>query len=247
MLKNSRIKKIYGYFLFVCILGFLTFFHFQTNILNYVGEKIFLDYHFNNIAIFTLEKVSKKDFYTNFLLGRIYFVEGDQYKSITNYNLSIEKKSDFKQSYYGRGLTYGFMGSDFYPEAARDFQKYIDIDNQEFEKTGNHAYGAWAGYNDLAWIYFMQGEFEKSEKVSRDGLKIANSAWLLNTLGTTLLAQEKCDEGKIYLKLAKDEIQKISVEKFGEAYSGDNPNFWEAGKKQMEEAIVDNLKLCEEK
>lgn len=247
MLKISRGNKVYGYFIFLCILLFLTFFRFQTNILNYVGEKLFLVYHQNSLAIFTLEKVSKKDFYTNFLLGRLYFVEGNQYKSITNYNLSIEKNPDFKQSYYGRGLSYGFSNSIFYPEAISDFSKYIEIDNKEFEKTGQHAYGAWAGYNDLAWIYFMQGEFEKSENVSRDGLKIANSAWLLNTLGATLLAQKKCSEAKIYLQLANDEMKKISVEKFGEAYSGDNPNFWEAGKKQMEEAIVDNLKLCEEK
>ena len=247
MTKISTTQKIYGYFLFVLILCFLTFFRFQTEILNFAGEKMFLQFHKNDYAIKILEYLpeKKRDFQTYFLLGRLYFVTNNLPDSIQNYSKSIAINPDFKENYYGRGLAFGFASPVFYSDAEDNFKKYIEIDNQNFIETGKHAYGAWAGYNDLAWIYFMEGNFDDSINTAEAGLKIGyNSPWLLNMLGTSLLAQQKCGEAKKYLDQAKKEMEKISVGQFGEAYSGDSPDFWIQGKEQMQKTINENLQLC---
>jgi len=259
MKKDTR--SILKYLIFICILIIISaigiYFKYPTTIANtykLLGEKSFLVLHRNNLALKFLGMsrdknlgLGNEDFETYFLLGRVYFVENNLSESIKNYTKAIELNPDFKENYYGRGLAYGFASPIFYTNAEEDFKKYIDIDNANFKNTGRHAYGAWAGYNDLSWIYFLEGDFENSEIAARDGLKISGSnPWLKNMLGTALLAQKKCDEAKDYLEDAKKLIQDTTSKEFGEAYSGDKPELWAVGKKQMENTIIENLKTCEE-
>lgn len=237
-------------------MSFLVFIKFQTEILNFVGEKIFLEMHQNKLAIRVLEfnrgrpQAAPSDkttlATTHFLLGRLYFVDGQLYKSVQNYSKAIELNPDEKVYYYGRGLSLGFASPIFYSDAESDFKKYIELDNLEFQKSGFHAFGAWAGYNDLAWIHFLQGNFDEAEKVSRAGLEISNlNPWLSNMLGVILLEKNSCDEALVHLSNAKNLIRSIKSEQFGEAYSGDKPDFWELGKEEMEKTINENLKLCQ--
>lgn len=243
---NSRHIILYLIFS-VTLIGFAVFYSFFTSSFwgNRLGEFLFLELHFNPAAILVLEN-AKKDWQSHFLLGRLYFVNGELEKSINSYSTSIELKPDYKESYYGRGLSYGFMGEDYLVQAQNDFEKYIILEENEFKKTGRRAYGAWAGYNDLAWIHFLKGDFATQEKVARQGLEISSgNAWLQNILGVALLAQEKCEEAKGHLEIAKELADNKTAEEFGEAYSGDRPSFWKTGLDNMKEVIGENIKLCE--
>jgi tetratricopeptide (TPR) repeat protein len=236
------------FLIFLSGFSFLIYFSFNTEFKNNISEKVFLEYNQNKLALrilYFLETNNNTNFYTYFLKGRIHFVEGEYYESIENYTKAIELNNSYKESYYGRGLNYGFVGGQFLPLAEEDFKKYIELDNILFEKTGYHAYGAWAGYNDLAWIYFLMNDFKKQEEVARKGISFSSSnPWLLNTLGVALLAQEKCTEAAPYLENAKKFINETSVKEFGEAYSGDKREFWSYGLESMKGVIVDNLETC---
>lgn len=232
--------------LFATILFLLFFLRYQTKLINSIGEFFFLDLHFPNVAERILTNSVQKNYYTYYLLGRINFVQNDLTESIAYFNKTINENPTFKEGYYGRGLAYGFYSPIFLPDAAVDFQKYIDIDEEEFSKDGYHAYGAWAAYNDLAWIFFLQGEFIKAEETARKGLKISGTnPWLFNMLAVSLIEQSRCNEAKLYLELADKSASSISVKEFGEAYSGDSPIFWEKGRESMLKTIKDNIKLCQ--
>lgn len=246
-------KSKYLVFLVLLICFTLSFGYYKSpNTVAYIyrnlGSESFLVLHKNNLAIWFLEKSKNKnnqDYYTSFLLGRVYFVEGNLSNSIKNYTDSIELDKEHKESYYGRGLAYGFSSPIFYTDAIKDFQTYIDMDNEEFQETGQHAYGAWAGYNDLAWVYYLIGDFKKAEGVARAGLEITQSnPWLSNMLGAILLEQHRCDEAIESLKQADLLLGAINKDQFGEAYSGDNPKNWGPGKEDMAKTIKANLELC---
>lgn len=238
------------------LIGFVTaHFVYGSKAYKEVGKEMFLGYHKNDPAIFFLnlsEKINRTenvpDYEIYFLLGRVLFVENRLKESIKNYSYAIEINPEHKESYYGRGLSYGFSSPIYLKDAENDFQKYIDLDNEEFKKSGHHAYGAWAGYNDLAWIYFLQGEFEKSVSTSKLGLEIAHdSPWLLNMLASSLISQNRCGEALPYLEKALTKSNQISVEEFGEAYSGDNRSLWSGGLANMQKTILENIELCNKK
>jgi len=250
--ENISTKTYFIVFLTLLSLLFATYIFSKSKtsaeFLQLLGEKSFLSLHLNKISVRLLEAskaANHEDYKTYFLLGRVYFVEGRMEDSIRNYSVAIKLNPNHKESYYGRGLTYGFTSSIFYPEAKRDFEKYIEIDRQEFEKTGSHAYGAWAGYNDLAWVYYLMGEWKQAEEVARAGLEITQSnPWLSNMLGAILLEQNRCEEAIEELEKADLLLGAITSDQFGEAYSGDNPKNWGPGKESMAKAIKENLELC---
>ena len=239
--------KFLSYLFFLLILFIFTYFSFQNKIHNFIGEKLFLNYHQNDLATNILQNIydSKKDYYTYFLLGRIYFVKNDLSKSIENYNLSLKLANEnnivFKEIYYGRGLTFGFLGPIFYTDAQADFEKYIELENLQ----NRPSYGAWAGYNDLSWIHFLKGNFLESEMVAKQGLEISpENPWLLNMLSVALIEQNKCVEVYPLIQKAKNLAEKMEPNEFGEAYSGDNKNWWNKGLKEMKKTINENMWLC---
>jgi tetratricopeptide (TPR) repeat protein len=221
-----------------------------------VGQKLFLDYHQNKAALFILKLGSTNDYKGKFLMGRINFVIGGRenlFKSVKHYSESIDligeqNIKDFtllSQSYYGRGLAYGFLGGIYLIRAEEDFKKYIELEDKlEFE-TGKRSYGSWAGYNDLAWILYLQGDFKGGETVAKKGLKISqNNPWLLNMLGILQIEQNNCTGAILNLNSAKKFLSKITPNMWGEAYSGDSPLKYLNGKKNMINTINYNIKLC---
>ena len=250
MSKTRKPKQKYIYFfvffIFFIITSVFIYSKYQTNILNSLGEVFFLRLHKNNYAINILEFNKNKNDTTFFLLGRIYFVKGDLPKSVQQYDKAIEINPNVKEYYYGRALAYSFASKELLPFASKDFEKYLTMDEEDFKKTGMHAYGAWAGYNDLAWTYYLQKDFKKAEETVKNGLKISGSnAWLLNMYGAILIEQDKCKEALPKLKEAKKLINKTSVEKYGEAYSGDDSKIWSKGKESMEAVINENINYCQ--
>lgn len=248
-----QLKKYLFFVLFLVLFGYCIAYtknpNLHSTIFKKIGQQLFLNYHHNRSAIYFLQKsidFNNSDFETFFLLGRVLFVENKLAESTLNFTKAIELNPEFKEAYYGRGLAFGFSSSIFLSSAEEDFKKYIEIENKEFEQTGRRAYGAWAGYNDLAWIHFLQGDFDKAEKVTRAGLEISNfNPWLSNMLGATLLEKGNCREAKIHLKNASDQANVITAEQFGEAYSGDHSDFYPAGLKSMRETIEENLEKCD--
>lgn len=232
-------------FVSLLVILFLLFKNFLY-LTNFFGEKLFLGFHLNNLAIKVLEFPDQKNAQTYFLLGRIYFVEGNLPKAIQQFDKAIGLDSSVKEYYYGRALSYAFTSKDLLPYASQDFEKYLSMDEENFKKTGRRAYGAWAGYNDLAWTYYLQKDFKKAEEAVKAGLEISGSnAWLLNMYGSILIEEDRCGEALPKLKQAQKLISKTTTEKYGEAYSGDNSKFWGQGKDSMESMIIENIKYCE--
>ena len=233
--------------IFLSFLLLVLYFIFQSSWHNLLAEHSFLTYHHNKFAINVSNSLpdNRKDYYTHFLLGRIYFVENDLNQSIKHYNKSIELNPAHKESYYGLGLSYGFHSPIFYKDAQDNFEKYIELEEEEFKESGRRAYGAWAGYNDLAWIHFLKGEFQESETITRQALVFSQeNPWLLNMLAISLIEQKKCLEAYPIIQNAKNLADKLVVEEFAEAYSGDNKNWWPKGLEQMKQTLQHNLLIC---
>jgi tetratricopeptide (TPR) repeat protein len=205
----------------------------------------FLTLHWNSVALFTLQLDLSPDYYNHFLQGRIYFVENKLSESVESYTKSLKQNPNHKESYYGRGLAYGFMDEIFLEDAEKDFKKYIELENEEFKKTNQHSYGAWAGYNDLAWLQFIQGKYDEAQKTTLNGLKISDfNPWLRNTLAAILIEEGDCKEAKKQLSIAKLQANSITSTQFGEAYSGDHPSTYEDGLRNMLKTIDENINIC---
>ena len=164
-------------FLIICLsllfCLFFCLFFFENTLFLKLGEFSFLSLHQNGLAKILLNNDTDEDNYKYYLLGRINFIDGSLLTSIDDYNQAVKINPDFKEIYYGLGLDYGFLGKLFLDDALINFQKYVDLEKLEFQKTGTHAYGAWAGYNDLAWIYFQQEKLKEAKEVLNSGLSFS--------------------------------------------------------------------------
>lgn len=253
----KKILLLFFFSLFLTLISFFVypkifiFFPLSDNINKKIGEYLFLSRFDYDNAILFLEKAKKQnpDSQTNlFLLGRVYFVKNELTKSIENYTKSIESHKNeedlniYMQSFYGRGLAYGFYSPVFLKEAEDDFKTYIEIEEKNFVNTGERAYGAWAGYNDLAWVYFLQNDLDSVEKVANKGLVISpNNPWLLNILGASLMGQKRYSEAETILEKALFYMKEISPNEWGEAYSGDNSKLYKKGRDEMLKTIRENI------
>lgn len=165
-------------------------------------------------------------------LARIDFLQRNFIGALEKINKQIEIHGDsFMASYYVRGLINGYLKN--FEQAEADFKKFLEWDNTN-----------WAVHNDLAWIYFQKGEFENAEKITRRGLGFApNNAWLLTSLGVSLLNLDKKGEAKLYLLKAKDASEKLTEADWQKAYPGNNPLWSQTGLGKMRETIEFNLNL----
>jgi len=236
-----------NYFYIALATTLVVYISLRPQIHNWCGETLFLKFNNTELATICLQLVpdTQKNFYTFFLLGRIYFVQNELDNSVVAYNQSIILNPKFAQTFYGRGLSYGFMGENFLFSAQKDFEKYIKLDEEEFQESRRRAYGAWAGYNDLAWTLFMQGKFQEAESVALQALEFSpENPWLLNTLSVALIEQGKCRQAYPIIQKAENLLVNLEPEKFGEAYSGDHRKWWFTGLEQMKQTVHDNLLLC---
>ena len=168
-----------------------------------------------------------------FQLGRIEFIRGNFASALTIANEELALHPEFDRVYYLRGLIHGYAGN--LPEAAHDFE--------EFLKTHKKS---WAAHNDLAWIYFRQGEFEKVAETAKKGLEWnPGNPWLLTTYGTALLNLDEKDEAKRILTEALSSAEKLTPKEWGKAYPGNNPEVYASGLRTMMAAIRANLGLAE--
>lgn len=166
-------------------------------------------------------------------LARIDFLRGDFQNALKKINKQIEIHGDsFMASFYIRGLISGFAGN--YEQAENDFKKFIDWDPKN-----------WAAYNDLSWIYFKKGDHKNMEIAALKGLEFApKNPWLLNSLGASLLNQNKTVEAKNAFLKAKGGAESLSEQDWHKAYPGNDPKSAKNGLESMKEAIELNLRLA---
>jgi tetratricopeptide (TPR) repeat protein len=208
------------------------------------GKKLFLDNHNNHDALINLKKaveLNPKNGQAWFLLGRVNFVLGNLSRSASDFQEVIELDSRNEQAYYGLGLAHGYQSN--LDLAASSFHDYLTIIEEKKSSGEYQDYppGHWAGYNDLAWIYFLQGNFKEAEKITAEALRKYNNPWLLNMMGAILLNQDRKEDAQIYFQRAKEYSQNITAEDFGEAYTGDNKEWHEKGFANMKQIIEENI------
>ena len=112
---------------------------------------------------------------SHYQLARIYFINSNFSSALAEINTEISLFPDFKRSYYVRGLIYGYTNK--LDKAVDDFKIFLEWKSE-----------SWAGHNDLAWVYFMKGDYKNSAATARDGLRYnPGNVWLNNSLGVALL------------------------------------------------------------
>lgn len=166
-------------------------------------------------------------------LARIEFLQGDFFDALEKINKQLELHGDsLMASYYIRGLINGYSRK--FDDAEKDFLKFLSWDNEN-----------WAVHNDLAWIYFSQGRYEKVEEIARRGLQFNdNNPWLLNSLGVALLNLGKKGEAYDILVKAQNQAALLSDDDWNKAYPGNNPISAPPGLTKMKEAIEANVGLA---
>lgn len=165
--------------------------------------------------------------------ARINFLQGQFKTAIGNLNIVLTENQDFSKAYYMRGLVFGYM--ELPSLAIENFQEFIRRDPIN-----------WAGYNDLAWIYFKKGDYEKTKETAENGLKQApNNPWLNNIHGTALLNLGEKEAAKDAFRIALEKTDKMTSESWGSAYPGNDPRIYAQGLNEMRESIRKNLQLVE--
>jgi tetratricopeptide (TPR) repeat protein len=171
----------------------------------------------------------------NYQLSRVYFVGGDQKKALAYINKELEYHPDFKRSHYIRGLVYGYSGQ-------------LNLAVEDFKSFLAWKPNSWAGHNDLAWIYFQQGDFENAYLTASEGLAFSpGNPWLLNSVGISLKNLGRPELAGAAFQAALIGVGNISAEDWGKAYPGNDPDFYQKGYGNMLTTIEKNIKLLDAK
>ena len=169
----------------------------------------------------------------HYQLGRVYFIQGRFHQALVEIMTVLRLNPEFKKAYYMYGLISGYQMN--YNEAIYGFSEFIKRDDFN-----------WAGYNDLAWIYFQKGDYEKTRDTAKEGLRHAETnPWLQNISGTALMNLGETEEARKAFRIALRETELMTPEQWGGAYPGNDPKVYAQGLEQMRAAIKHNLELLE--
>jgi tetratricopeptide (TPR) repeat protein len=165
----------------------------------------------------------------HYQLGRTYFIVSKFPQAFLEMEAEERVNPSFGKVHYMKGLIAGYAKT--FPLAEREFKEFINYDSFN-----------WAGYNDLAWIYFAQGKFKESEDIALQGLKNAyENPWLHNALGVAQLAQQNKAEAKSNFEIAKKGFQKMSAGQWGGSYPGNSPAQHDDGLTATLKAVERNI------
>ena len=158
------------------------------------------------LAAFVDRKVS----YPHYQLARVLFMKTDYKNGLAEIDRALVLNPENKRAFYIRGLIDGYAGN--LDAAADDFQKFITWAPKE-----------WAGYNDLAWVYYQQKDYQNAVDAAQKGLGVVpNNAWLLNGLGVSLEGLGRNDEAKTVLDQAASISKNLTAADWKRAYPGNN-------------------------
>lgn len=175
----------------------------------------------------------------HYTLANILFVEGRFFDALTEINREIELHPEIPNSYYVRGLIYGYLPD--YALAEQDFRRFTELVPSQ-----------WAGYNDLAWVEIKQEKFKEArETITRafaaiPGIEEKNP-WLWTTLGVARLNLKQYNESKEALEQALEIASRIDAKYFWGAYPGNDPRLAEGSYKQFLASIHFNLSIVYDK
>lgn len=165
--------------------------------------------------------------------GRVLFINGRFVSALEEIKTVISLDPEFEKAYYMYGLINGYAGN----------MKQAEYGFSEFIKRNDTN---WAGYNDLAWIYFKQGDYEKTSVTAKKGLEYSPAnPWLNNIYGTALLNLNRKDEAKVAFELALKQSETLTPENWGRSYPGNDPAIYATGLKETRSVIRHNLALLE--
>lgn len=171
----------------------------------------------------------------HYQLGRIDFINGRFLSALDEMNTVLRLDPEFKRAYYMYGLISGYKGD--FDQAIWGFGEFIKRDDFN-----------WAGYNDLAWIYFKKGDYQKMKEVAEKGLEQAyHNPWLSNIYGTALMNLGEKEQARENFQIALEETEKMTPEGWGRAYPGNNPKIYAAGLEETKNVIRYNLELVGQK
>lgn len=172
-------------------------------------------------------------------LGRTYFVTGDFSRALDEVHAELSDYPDHNRAYYVEGLIYGFR------------KQYIQAEEAFKTFNANEVYPTWAGYNDLSWIYFAQGDFENAAETAWQGMQHTIqppfAAWLENAYAIAKMNLGDYKTAEEYLMRAQRDFAAMTPEQWGISYSGNNPSDYESGLLQTRSAIEQNLTLVHSK
>lgn len=160
--------------------------------------------------------------------ARLAFLKGDFDDALRLINAQIGEHGDtFMASYYIRGLIRGYQKE--FGAAEEDFKTFLSWDPEN-----------WAALNDLAWVYFAQGEFGEAKQTAERGLRVApENPWLLTmhamsryNLGGTGVAEE--------LERALKAAGALTEEAWVRAYPGNDPKIASPGLASLKRVISEN-------
>ena len=166
--------------------------------------------------------------------GRIHFINGRFIAALADIKMVLGLNPEFKKAYYMYGLVNGYAGN--LEQAEYGFKEFIKRD--EFN---------WAGHNDLAWVYFKQGDYEKTKLAAEAGLVHApTNVWLNNIYGTALMNLGEKEQAKAAFEKALEKSKEMTGADWGIAYPGNDPALYETGIEETRSVIKHNLTLLEE-
>jgi Tfp pilus assembly protein PilF len=165
-------------------------------------------------------------------LARIYGLTGEYDKAFSVIDTYKQAYPEETRIYYVAGLAYAFDGNLY--QAEMEFQSFIDsgISN-------------WAGYLDLAWVHFRQGDFDRAQARLEEAIGLfGDNVWLNTSLGAAYIAQGENELAEEVLTTASAQLKKLTKEEWANNYSFNNPDNFEAEMAQMRDVVNLNLSLA---
>ncbi len=229
---------------FVLFLLLATGFIFQSQIRKNVSAKLITagNYYFNGGAydtgraekLFDMAlKIDPQADAAYYQLARIHLVGNKLDLARVEIDESLAINPENLRAFYIRGLIDGYDQK--YPDAISDFQKFVAWAPTE-----------WAGYNDLAWVYYLNKDYEKTRETAQAGLDKAgqDNPWLLNGLGVAYVNLKQPQEAQKFFDQAKNLAADLTPQKWASAYPGNDPSRADFNLNKFRIDVNSNLQLA---
>lgn len=222
---------------------------------NDTGLAMFIgDYHFNNVmggGEYNLDvaenayqkaiSINSKVLWGHYQLARIRFVKGDYDSALEEIEEELKTNPENLRSLYIRGLIYGYRSQ------VTDLEKA----EADFRRFTEWAPTEWAGYNDLAWIFFKEGKYAEAEtELERAFINVPEAErnpWLWNAMGVAELNLAKYSRATGSFGKAKTLAGNLTSREWQRSYPGNDPTTSGEGLSTFQEAINENLRRAESK
>jgi len=166
-------------------------------------------------------------------LARIHLVGSsfDLARSEIDRSLAINPQN--QRAFYIRGLIDAYDKK--YADSISDFQKFVAWAPTE-----------WAGYNDLAWVYSLNKDFENTKKIAQEGLDKTDdqNPWLLDNLGVAYVNLGEPEKAQEIFAKVKDISNGMTIKDWARAYPGNDPSSYDSALAKFRTDVDSNSQLA---